>query len=350
MTPADRDTTSLVRRIALSFTFIAAAAIIQWVAWPQIAPSPYIGFFPALILASLYGEIFTATLLTILASQFLFIEPSGHFRFQVPGDLIRTLLLISSAVLLDTLIRRIKKAKSAADRSIRTLLEERQLRERFVSTLTHDLRNPLQGARTSIELLLARASLSSQQRLLLQRSLSGLGRADQLIQNLLDTNQIQAGRPPQLLTEELDLDELLATLAVDEYLFAQHPWTLITHGDLHGCWDRSALMRIISNLVGNAVKYGLSNGRVTIEAHRSTETTVCLSVHNDVDGHPIPEAELSRIFTEYHRLPGTQKPGWGLGLPLVKGLTEAHGGKAFATSSKKEGTTFTIELPVQRTA
>jgi signal transduction histidine kinase len=105
------------------------------------------------------------------------------------------------------------------------------------------------------------------------------------------------------------------------------------------------LRRVIENLCTNAVKYGLADTPITITLKAEAER-VQLSVHNY--GPVIPKEQQSRLFEAFQRAPSAEqsgKRGWGLGLTLVRGITEAHGGSVEVASSEKEGTTFTVSLP-----
>jgi signal transduction histidine kinase len=103
---------------------------------------------------------------------------------------------------------------------------------------------------------------------------------------------------------------------------------------------------MLENLTGNAVKYGAKSSPIRVVAIRK-ENWVELSVNNA--GKKIPEAELKALFQQYHRTEEATKSGqkgWGIGLTLVQGFAEAHGGSVSVTSTSKAGTTFTIRLPL----
>jgi signal transduction histidine kinase len=117
-------------------------------------------------------------------------------------------------------------------------------------------------------------------------------------------------------------------------------------GPVRSICSRDALHRALWNLVTNAVKYGAAKQPISIAVSRHDDV-VRLSVHNA--GAPIPPDELAHIFDAYARTPAADasgRTGWGLGLTLVRGAAEAHGGHVFVTSDAASGTTFTIELPL----
>jgi len=104
---------------------------------------------------------------------------------------------------------------------------------------------------------------------------------------------------------------------------------------------------VVSNLVANAIQYGGEKGSVDVVAEAQGEE-IELRVHND--GPSIPESALQRIFEPMVRQqpPGSadkNTTGMGLGLYIVREVVTAHGGTIGVTSTKKEGTTFTIKMP-----
>lgn len=111
-------------------------------------------------------------------------------------------------------------------------------------------------------------------------------------------------------------------------------------------FDCGGIKRALENLMINAIKYGACDTPIKVSLTQFN-TEVCLQVHNE--GNPIPLKEQASLFEYYHRSndrSGSQQ-GWGIGLTLVKGIAEAHDGKVEVKSSKEEGTTFSIVLPVE---
>jgi signal transduction histidine kinase len=111
-----------------------------------------------------------------------------------------------------------------------------------------------------------------------------------------------------------------------------------------GYWSASGLIRILENLLTNAIKHGDNSEPVTIRVEADVD--VKIMVHNR--GPEIPRDSREQLFQPFHQAQnnrsGNQK-GWGLGLTLVKGITDAHGGTVTFESDKEHGTTFKVVLP-----
>jgi signal transduction histidine kinase len=113
-----------------------------------------------------------------------------------------------------------------------------------------------------------------------------------------------------------------------------------------GIWSAEELRRAVWNLASNAVKYG-SPGSPIVFTIDCTTSAVAISVHNR--GTPIPPDEQATLFTPFSQSRSRSAggtPGWGLGLTLVRGCAEAHGGSVHVESDAEAGTTFTIVLPL----
>ncbi|NVJ07842.1 GAF domain-containing sensor histidine kinase [Myxococcus sp. AM001] len=229
---------------------------------------------------------------------------------------------------------------------IQKLKVEQNLRDTFVAALTHDLRTPLTAAKMGVQMLGRRhADLPSVQTSVARVS-GSLDRAERMIQNLLDASRIKAGKRVALELGACDFHTLTAQ-ALDE-LSAVYPerFVLKAEGVFKMQADPLALRRIVENLASNAAKYGAPGTPVEVVLDRN-EHHVVLQVRNQ--GAPIAAGELQTIFEPFHRTRSateSAEKGWGLGLPLVRGIAEAHGGKASVTSSAEEGTCFTITLPL----
>lgn len=230
--------------------------------------------------------------------------------------------------------------------SLSNLEAERELREQFVDTLTHDLRTPLTAAKISAQLIDRKAQDPESVRLLALRVVQNIDRGERMIRDLLDTNQIKAGGGIPIRSEDCDLVEVVQEALRDLHLPQGATCRFQTACPiLRGSWDAQALRRVIENLVGNAVKYGTPNSPVTITLS-DLKHEVELSVHNL--GSPISPEEQRSLFSLYRRTDSairSGQKGWGIGLTYVKAVVDAHQGKVWVESLDGKGTTFFVRLP-----
>jgi len=235
------------------------------------------------------------------------------------------------------------------EQAIEKFRTEQFLREQFVSTLTHDLRSPLAAAKISAQLLSRSSNSPDKLAILSGRIVGSLTRASQMIENLLDANRIKAGKtlPLELKAFNLvalvteTLSELTTVVEEDRFVFKSKDMVIT------GYWSEDGMRRIVENLCTNAVKYGAKGTPVTVSLEL-VDDQVLIRVHNV--GNPIPAEEISNLFDPFKRATTSSQSkgkGWGLGLTLVKGLAEAHGGSVKVESTLNDGTLFTVCFPVE---
>jgi signal transduction histidine kinase len=223
---------------------------------------------------------------------------------------------------------------------------ERDLRERFVSILAHDLRGPLATAKMSAERLISRPEKLDERRELAIKIDRNIERTDSMICDLLDVSRMHAGQRLTIRLEECDLGAIARDVVDEMSALHGNRFTLQTDHRARGIWSASELRRALWNLVSNAVKYGASERPISISIRRR-DGWVEAAVHND--GAPISPQDQARLFHPFSRARAVQVAGprgWGLGLALVHGCAEHHGGRVRLQSDAATGTTFTLELPL----
>lgn len=222
---------------------------------------------------------------------------------------------------------------------------ERVVRERFVSLLAHDLRGPLSAATLAAKMLVGRPEKLRDRHDLALRIERNLFRIDRMIRDLLDANRLRAGYRLPLDLQQCDLVEIAADVVADLDAAERDRVRTSAPERLEGVWAPDELHRALWNLITNALKYGTENAPVDLLIHRAADGVV-LSVHNE--GPPIAPDEQLEIFEPFGRARGAeaQAKGWGLGLTLVRGCAEAHGGKLELSSTAEGGTTFSLRLPL----
>lgn len=227
-----------------------------------------------------------------------------------------------------------------------TLRVEAEYRERFVATLSHDLRSPLGAAKTSADLIARSPEKTDSVRTWAHRISEAVARTDRMISDLLDASRLQAGERLPLELKECDLGHI-ANEVCDELASRNGSrFAVQTEGSPRAFASPDGMRRVLDNLLSNAAKYGDQGRPITVRIRRVDERLL-VAVHNY--GTIIPVEEQAKLFRPFHRTEIAQasgKSGWGIGLTLVKGIVEAHGGIVKVESYPKEGTTFTVDLPV----
>src|SRR5438034_1781483 len=226
------------------------------------------------------------------------------------------------------------------------LREVEQLKQQFFSQISHELRNPLTAIRASAQLVLLRARdvLDARQRQWVQSIDDSVDRLLSLVTRILDLNRLRAGVFP-LVRQPIELDKVVArALDVLGPQAEQQGLRLeqTTAGDgVVIAADEEALTQLLLNLVGNAIKFTPKGGSVQV-AVTDAAADVELTVRDSGPG--IPAADLNRIFEPYQQA-HEGRNGSGLGLAVVKGLVEAHGGSIRVDSEEGKGTCFLVRLP-----
>ena len=238
----------------------------------------------------------------------------------------------------------VRARKQTQDFIVR-LEQEREIREQFVSALTHDLRTPLFAARMSAQMTVRSPNDPDRVQKNSARVISNIDRADRMIRDLLDANLIRAGERLPIHVAVCDLDARLKETLDELSTVHGDRFELRSEGPVVGCWDSASLQRVLENLCNNAVKYGSTHEKIEVALAGSDEE-VQISVRNR--GNPLSYEELANLFKSFHRTAAARSSrtgGWGIGLTLVKGVAESHRGSVSVTSSPEEGTIFTLRIP-----
>src|SRR5215471_17929660 len=229
--------------------------------------------------------------------------------------------------------------------------QERQ-RTNLIATLSHELKTPLTSLAMGAELMeeSMRGAMTDKQRELLETIHDDIGRMTAIAGNLLDASRTTVARIG-VERRAIQLDRIvrdacrpLALQAAEKKI---HLEVVADGGRPLAIWgDPIKLPWVISNLVGNSLRYTPSGGRITIELRR--EGKVARTVVQDTGTGIAPEM-MPRIFEPYAQAPDSsaEMGSAGLGLYIAKEIVEAHNGRIFAQSSPGEGTTFTIDIPIR---
>ena len=237
----------------------------------------------------------------------------------------------------DRLIVRITADRAAAFIAQKRVLEDREL---LLHILGHDLRSPLGSIVLSARALQKLGTLPAPATGNIERILSGAQRMDRHIGDMTDFTQMRVTGTLALKREKVDLGELAAEIAHETQARSERALELHRVGDATGEWDRGRLLRVIANLVNNALAYGDPSKPVSISVE-GEDGWVVLRVHNE--GEPIPEPLRPQLFEAFKR--GSKGVGSGLGLYIVRQIAQAHGGSVEVDSAPGRGTTFCVRLP-----
>lgn len=241
----------------------------------------------------------------------------------------------------------------ALEERIAELEEELRLRDAFIVSAAHELRNPVSPLLLHVQRLLNAARnargaegdhVSAQWLTVQLESFSArLLRFMSALNRILDVSKMRGGGI-DLSPEPLDLLELTRDVAASferELAASRSTLTLAEAGPVEGDWDRLRLEQIVSNLLSNAIRYGASK---PIEvAIRAAGEQAILEVRDQ--GVGIAPADHRRIFERFERADTGNHAGFGVGLWIVRQLCLAMGGRVEVESQAGEGACFTVTLP-----
>jgi signal transduction histidine kinase len=285
---------------ALAVTVFAIAALVM-----RLDPLPAIGIGLTLLATGLLGESVTALI-----------------RRVVTDEVARAMLS-----------RMYKEAEETID-----------AREQVLKIVSHDLRNPLHTISMCASLLLDLPLQPQEQGPHLQRIKRAGERMNRLVQDLLDVAKLEAGRVGidarelQIAPLVREAHEMLAPLAAEKSIRLDYA---VSEALPAVTADGGRVLQVLSNLVGNAVKFTPKEGRIVIRADPAPGG-VRFSVADTGPG--IPQEQLGKLFGRFWQGNPADRRGIGLGLSIAKGIVDAHGGRIWVESRVGEGTTFYFTL------
>jgi signal transduction histidine kinase len=259
-------------------------------------------------------------------------------RFR-DGDVIRARTLgdlTSLALRRVRLMEQEREAKEKAEAAVR-------VRDETLGIVSHDLRNPLTKIALSADLLAG--AEAGQRDELVETIRSSARQMQRLIQDLLDVARMESGKL-SVARDPFDPEPLIREMCESNDPIAKQKQQRIVceiEGPLPRiCGDRERLVQVFGNLIGNAMKFTPERGVITVEA-RPVRGSVELVVRDTGPG--IPEADLRKVFTPYWQAKKTAHMGAGLGLAIVRGIIEAHGGQVRAENAGGGGAVFRFTIP-----
>jgi len=230
------------------------------------------------------------------------------------------------------------------------LKETMELKSQFISTVSHELRTPLTGMIEGIAIVLDEVAgpINKKQMKFLGIAKRNADRLSILINDVLDFQRLGAGKM-ELDIQSHDIKEVLLEVQETMTLYAgmnSIEMSFTYSDDLSKAeFDRAKMIQVLTNLVGNAVKFTPEKGRVSVIVKRGDNDWV-VSVSDT--GMGIPKEELPKIFDPFYRVNrcAKQTQGTGLGLAIVNKIVNLHSGTIEVESEVDRGTTFTVFLPL----
>jgi two-component system cell cycle sensor histidine kinase PleC len=244
----------------------------------------------------------------------------------------------------------LRKARDELATARDTAVRADKTKTQFFSNMSHELRTPL-NAILGFSELLALDVFAPRRKEYADLIHSAGEHLLSLVNDVLDLSRIEAGGL-ELSFESLSLtdtiDECVETVAPRARGRGLHIVREIDAGLPHINADKRAIKQILLNLLTNAIKFSFEGNKVEVFAHVAPSGEVVFGVQDH--GVGIAEDEQAHVFERYaqaHQQSSAEK-GTGLGLPIVKGLAEAHGGRVAIESQLKRGTRVTVSLPASR--
>ncbi|HEX9161453.1 MAG TPA: PAS domain S-box protein [Thermoanaerobaculia bacterium] len=234
------------------------------------------------------------------------------------------------------LLEQEREAKEKAETAVR-------VRDETLGIVSHDLRNPLTKIALSADLLVE--AQPREQRDLIETIRIAARQMERLIEDLLDVARLEAGRFSVDMKITAAEPVVRDACASNQPIAEQKQQNIVCDvaadlGEI--CADRDRLIQVFSNLLGNAMKFTPQHGTITISG-RPEERHVVFQV---IDSGPgLPDADLKNVFRPYWQAKKTAHMGAGLGLAIVSGIVEAHGGHVWAENVRGGGAVFTFTIP-----
>lgn len=266
----------------------------------------------------------------------------GHFEHRIPS---------SSDTDLQEFIDSIH---ILVDSTVEAMEEERrveQTKDELITNVSHDIRTPLTSVIGYLELVTEERYTSFEQAQSYVKT--AYKKAEQmrvLVNDLFEYTSVhQTNAPLNIIS--FDMVQLIEQLAIDFLLEAEEKGMTIkiisSEDKLMMQGDAEKLVRVFSNLLSNALKYGLDGKQIIVEINALANEKVQVIVKND--GQKIPEEAMDQLFERFYRAESSRSQeiaSTGLGLAIAKSIVELHSGTITATTTT-DWTTFTIELPLE---
>lgn len=346
---------SSARALRTGLQYLISVAVVLLVATACFAARGLIGYrvtalvllMAVSVLAMLFeiAPVLTAAALSALVWNFFFIPPVLTFHIGNPEDLLLFLLYFVIALVNAVLLRKVRQAELRA--------RDREQQEKAIAmyntllnSLSHELRTPISAIVGAVDAMKEEgAQLSTAQRAELLSTMEEAGmRLDRQVEDLLNMSRLESG-VLQPRRDWCDVNELIGDVVNKLGANDAHPIHFTPDPGLPLFkLDGGLLEQVVGNVLHNALQYTPDGTPITLGARHEGEACV-ITVADEGPG--FPEAERARAFDKFYRVAGTRRGGSGLGLSIVKGFVEAHGGTVMLAPNSPRGARFTISLPAE---
>ncbi len=240
----------------------------------------------------------------------------------------------------------IERARSfSMETSAEAARQSEQLRAAVLDGLAHAFKSPLTTIRSSSSGLLAMNTLSGAEKRLVVLIDQHAGQLSDLSTRLLRTARLDSGEL-RLRREQVDLTRLIeCCVEASAHELGEHPVDVRGAARHSLVWaDKQLLQMALFQLLDNAAKYSRPGSSIVVDVQEEP-AEMLIRVRNE--GSFIPAEERDKVFQRFYRSPGSEHraAGTGIGLSVVRRITEAHRGRTWVTSDPENGTTFVLTLP-----
>jgi len=266
-------------------------------------------------------------------------------------DTTKKVLRASNAVISDENGNTVGMVAVLSDVTKQRELED--LKSEFLSKVSHELRTPIVAMRHALAILVDQVAgpLGEEQKKFLEISVRNLDRLNQLINDLLDLSKLEAKKM------DLRLAPVAIEAVVQPICETMEFWARSKQITLSASFepnlpkvlgDQGRLGQVLTNLIGNAIKFTPQSGRVTVEARRGADGGSVQVAVGDT-GVGIAAEDLPKLFNKFQQVgerSASDISGTGLGLVISKEIVELHGGRIWVESEKQQGARFIFTVPV----
>jgi signal transduction histidine kinase len=372
------------RRYGVAVLASAAGVVVVAVVGRILPFEPFLLFAVPVALTSRYagrGPTALTVILSAIGIEATLILSTGRFRFSVAELWLHAVLFAIVAWAIDSTAEALRKARRDAERSAAHLedlnveleqqMEQIQLlsddlqrtnrslasardvaedasraREEMLAVVAHDLRNPLNVVMMTTKLFADTEPSGERRDQLLGIMLRASQRMNRLIEDLLEVVRQENGKM-KLNVEDVSAASILAQTAEMFQTTAAEKGISLRVEDtppgLEVSADAERIMQVMSNLVGNALKFVARGGSIVLKC----ESKGAEAIFSIADSGPgIAGEDIDRLFEKFWQRRRSDRRGVGLGLAIARGIVETHGGRIWVESRIGDGSTFYFTLPV----